>query len=208
MNCKAVVLSASLLLGVSVGACAQVGVYGMISTERVSGVNCLASASQVTPTPCSSSDRIDRAVGAGGGIYYDFMKIGPATIGADVRGEVQKSNKSASTTIAGNNALRMDGALGGARAAFSFRRGTLKPYAEAAVGWNRRSSGLCGTSTIKCNADFLAYRAFFGLDITALPFMDIRLPEVGIGQNIGFSGTSSNFVESAQVGIVFHLPRR
>jgi hypothetical protein len=203
MNLKTVVLSATLLLGVSVGAHAQAGVYGMISTERLTNVNCLADAIQTVPTSCSSNDRIDRATGAGGGVYYDFMKLGRVKLGADVRGSIQKSNKSASTTIAGTNALRMDEAMGGVRASFSFHKNELKPYAEGAIGWSQRSSGQ-GLA----NADFLAYRAYFGLDIAVLPFMDVRLPEVAIGQNIGRNGVSSNTVESGSIGVVFHLPSR
>jgi hypothetical protein len=198
MNLKTVVLSATLLLGFTLGARAQLGVYGMVSTERLSGVNCLASASQVTPTPCSSPDRIDRPLGAGGGAYYNFMKIGPATIGGDIRADIMKANKSASTELAGKNAFRMDEALGGVRASFSFHKNELHPFAEVAAGWNRRDR----------TTNFLAYRAYFGLDISVFPMVDIRLPELGIGQNVsGSNGASSNFVESATVGVVFHLAR-
>ncbi len=216
MNLKIVVLSATLLLGVSLGARAQLGVYGTVSTERVTGVNCLTDATQTVPTTCSSEDRVDRATGAGGGAYYDFMTFKGARIGADIRGDIQKSNKSASTTLAGSNALRMDEAMGGVRASFTFHKNELKPYAEGAIGWNRRTSGQCpaGATSQSCEAtgtatrdNFIAYRAYFGLDIAILPFMDIRLPEVSIGQNIGRNGTASNLVEGASVGVVFHLPR-
>jgi hypothetical protein len=210
MNLKTVVLSASLLLGVSMGAHAQVGVYGMISTERITGVNCLADATQVTPTSCSSQDRIDRATGGGGGVYYDFMKIGGMKLGADLRGDVQKSNKSASTTIAGKNALRMDEVIGGVRASWSLHKNILKPYAQVGIGWNQRDSGQCGVTIDSngCTVNFLAYRVYGGLDIAALPFMDIRLPEVSIGQNIGRNGTASNWVQAGSLGIVLHFPTR
>jgi hypothetical protein len=210
MNLKTVVFSASLLLGVSLGAHAQVGVYGMISTERITGVDCMAKTSQTIPTDCSSQDRIDRTTGGGGGVYYDFMKLGRTRLGVDLRGDVQKSNKSASSTLAGKNALRMDEVIGGVRASWAFHKNILKPYAEVGVGWNQRSSGQCGTPTAasaSC-ANFLAYRVYGGLDIAALPFMDVRLPEVSIGQNVGRNGTASNWVQSGSLGIVFHFPTR
>jgi hypothetical protein len=198
MKLKTVVLSAMLLLGVSSGARAQVGVYGTVSTERITNVDCRAGTTQTVPTRCSSTDRVDRPLGAGGGVYYDFMTIGRARIGADIRGDVMRANKSASSSRAGDNALRMDEALGGVRAAFSFRKNKLKPYVEVAAGWNRRDR----------TTNFFAYRAYAGLDISILPIMDLRLPEVGIGQNVaGSNGAASNTVQSVAVGFVFHMPR-
>jgi hypothetical protein len=197
MNCKNVVLTATLLLGFSLGARAQLGVYGMVSTERLTNVNCLVGPVQTLPTQCSSTDRVDRPLGAGGGAYYDFLKVGPARLGVDVRADIMKSNKSASTALGGKNALRMDEALGGVRAALSFRKGQLNPYVEGAAGWNRRDR----------TTNFFAYRVYVGLDIKVFPIMDLRLPELGVGQNVGRNGVSSNTVESATVGVVFHLPR-
>jgi hypothetical protein len=184
---------AALLSGVAIHANAQLGVYGTISTERLSGVAC-----QDAPLPCSYSDGVDRAVGGGGGIYYDWMRFGPAKIGADIRGDIFKSNKSASFDHSGDNAFRLDSVLTGPRAVFSARKGFLSPYAEALFGWNRRDR----------TDNFFAYRGVVGLDVNVLPVMSVRIPEVTVGQNIGTGGVKTNTVESVSVGVVFHMPNR
>jgi len=111
-------------------------------------------------------------------------------------------NKSASYDIAGKSASRYDSVLGGVRGTFHVPITMLHPYGEVALGWTRRVN----PQTLPIN-NFFAYRVYGGLDISLLPFMDVRVPEVGIGQNIGTNGVKSNTVESVSVGIVFHTSR-
>jgi|GEM_PF-5069471 len=186
------VLAAVALPLVTVHANAQLGIYGTINAERASGVAC-----KDAPLPCSYNDGVDRAIGGGGGVYYQWKQMGPALLGVDVRGDIYKSNKSASSVLSGQNAFRMDEALGGIRASFSADKGFLTPYAEALFGWNRRDR----------TDNFFAYRVVGGLDVNLLPIMAVRIPEVGIGQNIGMGSVKSNTVESVSVGVVFHTRR-
>jgi hypothetical protein len=185
-------LLAASLPFVAPSAHAQLGVYGTINAERLSGVAC-----KDAPLACSYNDGVDRAIGGGGGIYYQWKQMGPALLGVDVRGDIYKSNKSASFGFSGNNAFRMDSALGGIRASFSAEKGFLTPYGEVLFGWNRRDR----------QDNFFAYRVVGGLDVNLTPIMAVRIPEVGVGQNIGMGGVKTNTVESVSVGVVFHTRR-
>jgi hypothetical protein len=184
---------ATLVVGSSFVAHAQLGVYGTITGERITGVKC-----STTSCPGGGTDNV---IGGGGGAYYDFMTVGPARLGIDLRANTLRGNKSASLPIAGQNAVRMDTVLGGVRASFHTPIAAAHPYAQASIGWSRRvnpqSLGVY---------NFLAYRGFIGLDLTALSFMDVRLPELEIGQNIGRNGQATNGVQAISVGVVFHLP--
>ncbi len=187
---------------------AQFAVYGNITGERLTGVKCTAAA----PTDCPAGGT-DQLLGAGGGIYYNFMTLGPARIGADIRADITKSNKSASTPQAGNNAVRADEALGGLRVTFHSPFKMMFPYAQASLGWNRVSSGECNARvTDYCNVyvtrnSFFVYRVYGGLEFEVTPIMDVRIPEFAVGQNIGTGGVNSNWMQSVSVGVVFHSPR-
>ena len=187
---------ATLVAGSSFVAHAQLGVYGTITGERVTGVQC---SSTTTSCPGAGTDNV---IGGGGGAYYDFMTIGPARLGIDLRANTLRGNKAASIPIAGTNAVRMDSVMGGLRASFRTPIKPVRAYAQASLGWSRRVNPQPFGSY-----NFLAYRGFVGLDVNALSFMDLRLPEFEIGQNIGRNGQPTNGVQAVSVGVVFHLPR-
>ena len=188
---------APLVVGSSFVAHAQLGVYGTITGERVTGVKC---SSTTTSCPGGGTDNI---IGGGGGAYYDFMTVGPARLGIDLRANTLRGNKAASIPIAGTNSVRMDSVLAGVRASFRTPIKPVRAYAQASIGWNRRVNPQPFGSY-----NFLAYRGFVGLDVETLSFMDLRLPEFEIGQNIGRNGQPTNGVQAVSVGVVFHMPRR
>ncbi len=195
MNLKHLFLAGAFALSAAVGAQAQVGIFGQLTGQRVTGVQCKF-------TTCSNTEGIDYLQGGGGGIYYNFRRFGPALLGVDVRADTLASNKSASTPIAGKNAARYTSLMGGARATFHVPVTFMRPYGEVDLGWVRRvNPQLYGID------NFFGYRVYGGLDFAVAPIMDVRVPEVGIGQNIGFGGVKSNTVESVSIGVVFHMPR-
>lgn len=187
---------ATLIVGSSSMAHAQLNVYGTITGERVTDVQC---SSTTTACPGAGTDNV---IGGGGGAFYDFMTVGPARLGIDVRANTLRGNKAASIPIAGTNAVRMDSALAGVRASFHTPIKPLRAYAQASIGWSRRVNPQPFGAY-----NFLAYRGFVGLEVNTLSFMDLRLPEFEIGQNIGRNGQATNGVQAVSVGVVFHLPR-
>lgn len=186
-----------LAAGVVPAAHAQFAVYGTISGERLTNVKC-----SVTPSSACPGGGVDQTVGAEGGVYYNFMRLGPARLALDLRAGETKSNKSSAVPLAGNNAVRVDEALGGVRASFHSPVKFIEPYAQGSIGWNRRVNPQGYGSQ-----NFLAYRVYGGLDFEVTSIMDVRVPEIGVGQNIGFNGASNNWTQSISVGVVFHTPR-
>jgi hypothetical protein len=86
------------------------------------------------------------------------------------------------------------------------------------VGWARSdASEPFGTTNSDSSSpfpprrydNFLQYEGFVGADIRLFSIMDLRVPELGIGNmnRVGSgNGTSSFGVKSIALGIVFHLP--
>jgi hypothetical protein len=216
-------------LGLSAVAHAQLAAYGTFSAERITGIQCTQTTGSSSPTGCAANGTVT-PYGFGGGIYYDFMNLGPARIGFDVRADLLKSNKSATVYYGGPDAVKLNSVLGGVRASFHTRYAPLKPYVQASVGWVKdrpkssqqivvnTTTGASTTATLtnyatnNTDTNFFAYKIFAGLDYRLLPIMDVRLPELGIGQILGSGPTNpaghgtSYPLQSIGVGIVFHLP--
>jgi len=203
-------------LGCGLLARAQVGVYGEYSATQLTGIKCLD-----PQGACSASGGKVNPSGLMGGVYYDFKTFGPVRLGFDVRGGVERSNKSALTSAGGDNATTQNFLLGGVRGSVKTPISWLRPYMQVSAGWARTDAASytvlavpVGTSTTNYQthlySNFLQYEVFAGLDIKVLPIMDLRPVELGIGNENGsgggYSGATSLGVKSIGAGLVFHLP--
>ena len=221
----------ALVFGLAGSAYAQLGVYGMATGQRFSGVTCPSFAS-----PCASNDGVVRPYGGTFGIYYDFKNLGPVRIGADVRSDVLTSNKRADSSAGGEGILRAYNTLGGLRGSFRTPIHWLHPYAEIAGGYSRNNS--IGQYTITSNAlssvsqvnfnpaiysNYTLVKGFVGLDVAIFPFLDLRAIELGEGEAFGSAANvrtvnsdgsvsqtfspSTHGTQSIGAGLVLHLPR-
>src|SRR5712672_3032649 len=138
---KAVLLLAAVAVA-TVSAQAQVGVYGMFTVDRLSRI----ASSPLPPPPNSSdpvfarSDTVD-PLGGTGGVYYDFMKLGPVKLGADLRGSILTTKRGAYLSFNGPGA-RIYSVLGGVRGSFQTPIKSLKPYLQISAGLGRSEYGL------------------------------------------------------------------
>lgn len=188
-------------LGMGARAQAQAGVYATYSASKLSGITCFATA----PSTCTSAGGVVSPSGLQGGVYYDFKKLGPIRLGADLRYGSFHSNKSAASTTGGKNATTADTTLVGVRAVFKTPFSYLKPYVEGAGGWTRSDV----TELTHTYDNFAQYEVFAGADVKVLPIVDLRAIELGIGNMNRFgtgNGTSSVPVKTIAAGLVFHLP--
>jgi hypothetical protein len=210
---KAVLYLAAIAIAPATIAHAQVGVYGMFTVDRLSNI-----ASSPQPLPPNSTDpAFKRAntvdpLGGTGGVYYDFLKLGPVKLGADLRGSILTTKRGAYVNFNGPGA-RIYSALGGVRASFPTHVKSLKPYIQISAGLGRSDYGLFvyrpPSQAAVPNAIFsnFQYEGLAGLDIKLLPIMDWRVAEFGYGGLDPFGTFSHNYpIKQVSMGFVFHLP--
>ena len=186
---------------------AQLALYGTVDGVRFTGYTC-----QAEGGACASSGGIARPYGGNFGAFYDFRNVGPVRLGLDLRGDIFSTNKSAVEYQGGAGINKFYGALGGVRGSVAIPVTFLHPYAEVLAGYNRNNaaSSYVGSyatavpTNVELYSNYAQVQGLVGLDITVLPYLDIRAIEVGAGALFGPS-THSN--ESIGAGIVFHLPR-
>jgi hypothetical protein len=209
---KAVLLLAAVAIATTVSAQAQVGVYGMFTVDRLSRI----AGSPLPPPPNSSDPAFARAdtvdpIGGTGGVYYDFMKLGPMKLGADLRGSILTTKRGAYINFNGPGA-RIYSVLGGVRGVFQPTK-SLKPYLQISVGLGRSDYGLytgrpASTQPLP-NVIYnnFQYEGLAGLDIKLLPVLDWRVAEFGYGGLDPFGTYSRNYpIKQVSMGFVFHLP--
>jgi hypothetical protein len=204
---KAVLLLAVVAVATSVSAHAQVGVYGMFTVDRLSNI---ASSPLPAPTTSGPNARNNTAdpIGGTGGIYYDFLKLGPVKLGADLRGSILTTKRGANVNF-NDSGTRIYSALGGVRAVFHTPIAPLKPYIQGSVGLGRSDYGLSNTTS---SGQVILYNNFeyiglAGLDIKLLPIMDWRVAELGYGGLNPFGTYGHNYpIKQVSMGFVFHLP--
>jgi hypothetical protein len=210
---KAVLLLASVAIAATTVAHAQVGVYGMFTVNRLSNI---ASSPQPLP-PDSTGLAYTRAntvdpLGGTGGVYYDFLKLGPVKLGADLRGSILTTKRGAYVNFNGPGA-HIYSALGGVRGSFQTPVKALKPYIQISAGLGRSDYGLYvgrpASDQPLPNLIFnnFQYEGLAGLDIKLLPIMDWRVAEFGYGGLDPFGTYSHNYpIKQVSMGFVFHLP--
>jgi hypothetical protein len=204
---NAVLLLAAVAVATSVSAHAQVGVYGMFTVDRLSNI---ASSPLPAPTTNGPNARTNTAdpLGGTGGIYYDFLKLGPVKLGADLRGSILTTKRGANVSF-NDSGTRIYSVLGGVRAVFHTPMAPLKPYIQGSVGLGRSDYGLSNTTS---SGQVILYNNFeyeglAGLDIKLLPIMDWRVAEFGYGGLNPFGTYSHNYpIKQVSMGFVFHLP--
>lgn len=186
--------AASSLLLLAAPAVAQLGIYGTFNAERLSQPN------STSPTygPLVSTNPI----GGTGGIYYDFRRVGPVVLGADLRGTILTSRRGAQANADGSG-VRIDSVLGGVRGVFHTPFDQLKPYAQLSAGLGRSNYGLYGPALY----NGFEYHAYAGLDVRLAPLLDLRAVEVGYGGLTGSGQASGTYqLKSIGIGLVIHLP--
>jgi hypothetical protein len=204
---KAVLFVAAVAVAATTSAHAQVGVYGMFTVDRLSNI---ASSPLPAPTTTGPNARSNTAdpLGGTGGIYYDFMKLGPVKLGADLRGSILTTKRGANVSF-NDTGTRIYSALGGVRAVFHTPLASLKPYLQVSAGLGRSDYGLSNTTStghVILYNNF-EYEGLAGLDIKLLPIMDWRVAELGYGGLNPFGTNSHNYpIKQVSMGFVFHLP--
>jgi hypothetical protein len=204
---KAVLFLAAVAVATTISAQAQVGVYGEFTVDRLSNIQ---SSPLPAPTTTGTNARLNTAdpLGGTGGIYYDFLKLGPVKLGADLRGSILTTKRGANVNF-NDSGTRIYSALGGVRAVFHTPMAPLKPYIQGSVGLGRSDYGLSNTTA---SGQVILYNNFeyeglAGLDIKLLPIMDWRVAEFGYGGLNPFGTYSHNYpIKQVSMGFVFHLP--
>ena len=225
---KLLLLFAVIVALSAASANAQLGVYGTYSGQRFSGVTCPSFAG-----PCGYNDGDDRPYGGTFGAFYDTQRqFGPMRLGFDVRGDILTSNKRADSSAGGKGITRQYAALGGVRGTFHVPIRLIHPYAEVAGGIIRNNAIGAYTAVVSPNGGgttasfdpnvysvYPTVKGFAGVDVTVLPWLDLRAIELGAGAAFGSrtqldsvsplttSTSSSRLTESIGVGVVFHIPR-
>jgi hypothetical protein len=213
---KAVLLLAAVAVATTVSAHAQVGAYGMFTVDRLS--NIASSPLPQFPIPSApTSARLNTVdpLGGTGGVYFDFLKVGPVKLGIDARGSILTTKRGAYVNFNGQGA-RIYSTLGGVRAVFHTKYAPLKPYLQISAGLGRSDYGLFTTTVINgvpvtsgqvvLHNNF-QYEGLAGLDIKVLPILDYRVAEFGYGGLDPFGTYSHNYpIKQVSMGFVFHLP--
>src|SRR5216683_646527 len=210
---KAVLFVAAVAIVTATSAHAQFGVYGMFTADRLSNI----ASSPLPLPPNSTGSAFARAntvdpLGGTGGVYYDFMKLGPVRLGADVRGSILTTKRGTYINFNGPDA-RIYSVLGGVRGVFHTPVNSLKPYLQISAGLGRNDYGLYvgrpASNQPLPNVIYnnFQYEGFAGLDIKLLPIVDWRVAEFGYGGLDPFGTYSHNYpIKQVSMGFVFHLP--
>jgi hypothetical protein len=210
---KAVLLLAAVVVASTTSSHAQVGVYGMFTVDRLSNI----ASSPVPLPPNSTAAAFARAntvdpLGGTGGVYYDFLKLGPVKLGADLRGGILTTKRGAYINFDGPGA-RIYSVLGGVRGSFQTPVKSLKPYLQISAGLGRSDYGLYSSQPASTQPvpnviyNNFQYEGFAGLDIKLLPILDWRVAEFGYGGLDPFGTNSHNYpIKQVSMGFVIHLP--
>jgi hypothetical protein len=156
-------LAAAVILFVTHAAHAQLGIYGTLNATKV--IN-----------PVSTQSNIQNAINTGYwstggevGVYYDFWRIGPISVGSDLR-------------VSGASQAKLG--LFGARVALHPTPLPFKPYVEGLVGVAN------STNAYNLSSTDLAWEIAGGVDYSLIPHIDLRVLEFGGGQ-ISTSATTT-----------------
>lgn len=199
---KILLFFAAVVLASAAPLRAQFAVYGTITGERLSGINCLDPQGR-----CAATGGEVKPFGGTFGAFYDFKTAGPVRLGVDARTSVMNSNKRADLYSSSAYGVRHYTALGGVRATFATPMKVLRPYAEVAGGFARSNLQVDAASNYdptKAYRNFSQVEGLVGLDLALFPMLDIRAIEFGAGEMFG---PSSHSVQSIGAGLVFHFPR-
>lgn len=203
---------AALALTAPLAAHAQIAAYGTVTVQHLGGLSYTSVGNTPSYTLVTHTNGTINPIGGTGGIFYNFRQYGPVKVGIDGRFTIATTNHGADPAAAGSGG-RLYTVLGGVRTTFPGHFTILAPYAQANFGLGRTDFGNGGATgpsatsgQLQINHGF-AYEGLAGLDIHALPALDVRLFELGIGGVSGVSGqTGNHLLESLSFGVVLHLP--
>jgi len=138
--------------------------------------------------------------GVGAGLTLNMLPVGPVKLGLDLRG----------STKPGTNGS--DLILAGPRLAVKLPLIRLKPYIQAEGGYLRTRTALA-TSTIAGTTfthNYAAWEVAGGVDYPLVPFIDLRLIEIGGGKGYFTSASGTSSAPNASLytlstGVVFHF---
>jgi hypothetical protein len=205
---KAVLFLAAVAVTSTASAHAQFGAYGMFTVDRLSNIASSPQPTTATDLANTRANTVD-PLGGTGGVYYDFLKLGPVKLGADLRGSILTTKRGAYVNFNGGGA-RIYSALGGVRAVFHTPLAPLRPYIQGSVGLGRSDYGLFTSGSTNGQVvihNNFEYEGLAGLDIKLLPIMDWRVAELGYGGLNPFGTYSHNYpIKQVSMGFVFHLP--
>ena len=204
---KAVFFLASVVLANCVSASAQVGAYGMFTVDQLSNIVSSPLPAPITTGPNARANTAN-PLGGTGGIYYDFLQLGPVKLGADVRGSILTTKRGANVSFDGSGA-RICSVLGGVRARFHTPIAPLKPYIQVSAGLGRSDYGLSNSTSTGQDIIYnnFEYQGLAGLDLKLLPVLDWRVVEFGYGGLDPFGTYSHNYpIKQVSSGFVIHFP--
>ncbi len=195
---RTVFLAAATTLLLAAAVHAQVvSVYGTFSGLHASGVE--TGATNVTTTGYQTQTTSFFAPGFGGGVTLNFLNLHVIKLGLDLRGSTKPGVTGADTALIGVKFTVQPPLL------------HLKPYVQASGGYlatrttNVSSIGtgpaiVGGTFTNK----YAAYEILGGIDYPLIPFLDLRIIEIG-GGRATFDGTYNPSIFSVNSGLVLHF---
>src|ERR1700719_1084402 len=161
---KAVLFVAAAAVAATTSLHPQAGVYGIFREDVPTNIP----SSPLLPSPAPQVDPVN-PLGGTGGVYYDFLKLGPIKLGADLRGSILTTKRGAYVT-ANAGGTRIYSTLGGIRGVFHTPLAPLKPYIQLSAGLGRSDYGLFnapgGHITLYNNFE---YEGLAGLDVKLLP---------------------------------------
>jgi hypothetical protein len=185
------ILSLSTLL--IVPARAQVAIYGTFSPVHFSNVQ---AGVIYTGTAYQNQTASFWAPGVGGGVTLNFVHLGLATLGFDLRGSTKPGTSGADT------------AMGGIKLGFNPPLLHIKPYIQGSVGYLATrtanvSAAISGNSTFSNQS--AVWEILGGIDYPLYHFVDYRIVEVGVGQGFLNLGSYKPTLFTINTGIVVHF---
>jgi hypothetical protein len=136
------------------------------------------------------------APGVGGGLTLNFVHLGLATLGFDLRGSTKPGTSGADT------------AMGGIKLGFNPPLLHIKPYVQGSIGYlatrsKNVSALVSGNSTFSNQS--AVWEILGGVDYPLHHFVDYRVVEVGVGQGFLNLGSYKPTLFTINTGIVVHF---
>lgn len=200
---RSLLLFAALAFAAPCAHAQLLSVYGTFSPTHVSNV---ATGSVLNGTANYTEQFASNwTPNIGGGLTFGALPIGPIRIGLDLRGSTKSGT------------VGSDLAMAGIKLGIKIPLVALKPYVQVSGGYLATRTHNVSTGTTTANSTFenryAAYEVLGGLDTHLLPFVDLRIVEIGVGQGyntgISLSGVSNNggnaTLVTVNTGLVVHF---
>jgi hypothetical protein len=197
-------LAVGVALALSIGSASargQAAIYVTSSSSRFSNVQ---TGSVSTASGYQEQYASYWASGIGGGVTLNFLSAGVAKLGFDFRGSTKPGTNGADT------------AMGGIKLAFNPPLLHFKPYVQASGGYVATRSVNISTSPSSPGQivggsftnRYAAWELLGGIDYRLVPFLDLRLIEVGGGSGLAIPGSANQphlTLFTVNTGVVFHF---